>query len=159
MKHLHSKTGSFILTITKVVGKEENQSETQKSEYLSRKKTLHIKRKSPKLSSGKIIYSFSSFDSFYDFCIFLSKSAYKNKLSTFTASCKLYEYNSNYYLILSGINLCSEVLDFISHTITEFSSFVQSPELFERKILEYGNLISIDSSLSDCIKHFICPKS
>ncbi len=102
-----------------------------------KKKTVHIKRKSPKLRSSKTIYSFDSFDSFCDFCTFISQNVNQEEIKDFVTTSNLYEYNSSYYLILTNINLESPKIHFFCSTITEFAHFVEHSELFEKKIQEY----------------------
>lgn len=146
------KNGIFILTITKFEVKDKKPNETITS---LKKKNLHIKRKSPKLTSSKTIYSFDSFDAFCDFCNFLENSIFKKQLHEFAKSSDLYEYNSNYYLIFTGINLSSKVVGFIFPAISEFAHFVDNSELFERKIIEYGTPVIKDSAISTAIEFLI----
>lgn len=140
--------GHFILTITKFEHKTEER-------FLPRKKNLHIKRKSPKLNFDKTIYSFESFDAFCDFCNFLNNIIQDKQIGKFAKSSDLYEYNSNFYLILSNINVNSNNLDSICSSITEFAHFVNSSELFERKIKEYGRLIIENTALSTSLEYFV----
>ncbi len=140
--------GHFILTITKFEHKTEEK-------FLPRKKNLHIRRKSPKLNFNKTIYSFESFDAFCDFCTFLNDTLHERQISEFAKSSDLYEYNSNFYLILSEINTNSVNLDYICSSITEFAHFVNSSELFDRKIKEYGKLIVENNALATFMKHFV----
>lgn len=140
--------GHFILTITKFEHKTEEK-------FLPRKKNLHIRRKSPKLNFNKTIYSFESFDAFCDFCTFLNDTLHERQISEFAKSSDLYEYNSNFYLILSKINTNSVNLDYICSSITEFAHFVNSSELFERKIKEYGKLIAENDALATFMEHFV----
>lgn len=149
------KDGRFILTITKFEVREQRKDiDLNEVGTTSKKKTLHIKRKSPKLMCSKTIYSFDSFDSFCDFCNFLEKSNYKDQISEFAKSSDLYEYGSNYYLIFTGVNLDTDIVNFICMSITEFAHFVDNSELFERKIIEYGNLIIKDTAITTAIAHF-----
>jgi len=127
---------------------------------LQPKKTLHIKRKNSSFDKSKTIYSFDSFDSFCDFCTFVNKSKYKENLSSLSSSSDLYEYNSNYYLILTDINLESKALNFIYPVITEFAHFVDNnlvdnSELFENKISEFGKLIIKNSAITTCTQYFV----
>ncbi len=150
------KNSSFVLTITKFEHNDDTPSTNLHDEIKApqKKKSLHIKRKSPEFASSKTIYSFDSFDSFCDFCTFLQKSRFKNQLSTFAFASDLYEYNSNYYLIFTEIDLNSEVIKFICPTITEFAHFVDNSELFEKKITEYGKPIIKETALTTAIAHF-----
>ena len=102
-----------------------------------KKKNVNIRRKVQKPYAQKMLYSFESFDAFCDFCTFMNKTNYKSELSDFAKFASLYEYNSNYYLNLTGINLDTNLLEFLCPIITEFAHFVDNPELFERQITEY----------------------
>ena len=107
------------------------------------------------MNFDKTIYSFESFDAFCDFCTFLNNTLHERQISEFAKSSDLYEYNSNFYLILSDINTNSTNLDYICSSITEFAHFVNSSELFERKIKEYGKLIIENTALSTSLEYFI----
>lgn len=141
------KDGHFILTITKF----EHSPDEKPS---PKKKNVHIKRKNPTLNFEKTIYSFESFDAFCDFCTFLKNNLHENQISEFAKSSDLYEYNSNFYLVLSDINVASPNLKYICSSITEFAHFVNSSELFERKVKEYGKLIIKSSALLTCMEYF-----
>ncbi len=140
------KDGHFVLTVTKF--------ETNDEILPIKKKNLHIKRKSQALNSGKNIYSFESFDTFCDFCVFLRDTLHKNDFSKLFKSSDLYEYDSNYYLVLSDIDMSSPDLKYICSSITEFAHFVNSSELFESKLKEYGKLIIKSSAITTCMEHF-----
>jgi len=70
----------------------------------------------------------------------------------------LYEYNSNYYLIFSRIILEQAASKFICTTINEFAHFIENPELYERKITEYGKLIMKENAINTCIENFVLKK-
>lgn len=142
------KDGHFILTITKF---EHNIDEKTSI----KKKNLHIKRKSPTVNLEKTIYSFESFDAFCDFCTFLRDTMNKKQIFSLAKASDLYEYNSNYYLVLSDIDVSSESLKYICSSITEFAHFVNNSELFERKIKEYGRLVIKSSAIATCMEHFV----
>lgn len=139
--------GHFILTITKFEHKPEEK-------LPPKKKNIHIKRKSPSLNFDTTIYSFESFDAFCEFCTFLKDTLHEKQISELAKSSDLYEYNSNFYLVLNNINMSSKNLEYICSAITEFAHFVNSSELYERKIKEYGKLIIANSALSTCMKYF-----
>ena len=136
-----------MLTVTKFEHKDEEKTP-------QKKKNLHIKRKSPALNFEKTIYSFESFEAFCDFCTFLKDNLHENRISEFAKSSDLYEYNSNYYLILSNINVESPDLKYICSSITEFAHFINSSVLFERKIKEYDRLVINSSALTTCMQYF-----
>lgn len=101
------------------------------------------------------IYRFASFEAFCDFCGFLQNSIVKDEMGDIAKYSKLYEYNSNYYLILSKIVLEEAPSKFICTTINEFAHFVENPELYERKITEYGTLIMKENAINICIENFV----
>lgn len=140
--------GHFILTITKFEHKPDERA-------LLKKKNLHIKRKTPSLNFKKTIYSFESFDTFCEFCTFLRDTLNEKQILNFAKSSDLYEYNSNFYLIFSDINTSSKNLDYICSSITEFAHFVNSSELFERKVKEYGKLVIKSNAVSTCMEYFV----
>ena len=140
------KNGVFVLTITKF--------EHNNEKPPLKRKNLHIRRKNPDINLNKTIYSFDSFDTFCDFCTFLKNTLEEKEILDFSKKSDLYEYNSNYYLVLSNINLDSKVLKHICSSITEFAQFVNSSELFESKIKEYGKLVAENNALATCIEYF-----
>ena len=149
------KDGIFILTITKFEAKDKKRElKSNETNVNIKKNNLHIKRKSPKLTSSKTIYSFDSFDAFCEFCNFIEKSTFKSQLFEFAKSSDLYEYGDNYYLIFTEINLDSKVVNFIFPAITEFAHFVDNSELFERKIIEYGSPVIKTSAITTAIQYF-----
>lgn len=141
------KNGVFVLTITKFEHNEEK--------VVHKKKNVHFKRKSPTLNLSKTIYSFESFDTFCDFCTFLKDTLHERQISELAKTFDLYEYDLNYYLILSDINVSSPNLQYICSSITEFAHFVNSSELFERKIKEYGRPIIENTAIITCLKYFV----
>ncbi len=146
------KDGSFILTITKVA-QDENIYAPPK--IPSRKKVLHIKRKIPTVNTNKTIYRFENFDTFCDFCTFLSKSTYKDSIIELAKDTSLYEYNSSCYLILSNIHSQIDLIKFLAISITEFAYFVENPEIFERKLTEYGKPIIKNNAIVITSKYFL----
>ena len=71
-------------------------------------KKLYVKRKSINKKNKNIIYKFSSFDEFCEFCIYIN-NIFNNSLNAkkiFTNS-SLYLYNNTYYLVLKNFtNSC-----------------------------------------------------
>ena len=141
------KGGHFVLTVTKFEHTEENTLPVKK-------RNLHIKRKSDAPNSNKTIYSFESFDTFCDFCTFLRDTLNEREISKIAKTSDLYEYNSNFYLVLSEVDMSSPDLKYICSAITEFAHFVNSSELFERKLKEYGKLVIKSSAILTCMEHF-----
>ena len=105
------------------------------------------------LNPNKAIYCFNSFDEYCSFCSFLSNSIFKY-MDDFADSISLYEYSKKYYLVFSNIHINTNLLKSFCSSITEFAHFVDDAELFESKLLEYGNVIMNDNAIDTCIKHF-----
>lgn len=140
------KNGVFVLTITKF--------EHEEGKSNLKRKNVHIKRKNPTINLDKTIYSFESFDAFCEFCTFLRNTLDEEQILNFARESDLYEYNSNYYLILSNINVNSTSLKYICSSITEFAHFVNSSELFESKVKEYGKLVIEQNAILTCMEYF-----
>ena len=138
--------GNFILTVTRL------NKEKTKSTYKPKK--INIKRKISQLDSKKAIYCFDTFDEFLEYCEFL-KNNILIYLDDFSSSSKLYEYNFKYYLILEDIQINNNLLKSFSSSITEFAHFINNSDLFESKLLEYGNVIFMDNAIEQSFKHFI----
>lgn len=143
---LATSNGNFILTVTRI------NPERQKSTYKCKK--LNIKRKTCNLDCKKAIYCFETFDEFLDYCNFLKNDILKN-IENFTSHIKLYEYNSKYYLTLEDIKINSNLLKNFASSITEFAHFINDSDLFESKLLEYGNIIFKDNAITMSFKHFV----
>ena len=144
LEAIATSDGNFILTVTRL---------SQEVEKSSPKK-VQIKRKSNKPSKSLTIYKFDSFDCFCDFCTYLNTSPLKDLISKLKNS-KLYKYNENYYLSFYNINISLEKLKSLHLLITEFASFSNNTDLFERKLLEYGKIIIKSNAINTCIKHFV----
>ncbi len=141
--------GNFVLTVTRLEPDKNN-----KATY--NKKKVTIKRKSSPINARKAIYCFNSFDEFCSYCNFLNSNMLKN-MNAFADSITLFEYKEKYYLVFTNIVVNNSLLKLFCSSITEFASFVSDADLFESKLLEYGNVIMKDSAIDDCLKYF-CAK-
>lgn len=136
--------GNFIITITRV----------SSSTDLQKSKNLKIKRKVNNLSGNVAIYAFNSFDDFCDFCTYIKTANNLNLLITKIKKVVLYKYNSKYYLALNNFRASETILKSFCSSIVEFSSFVNNSNLFESKLLEYGEIIIKHNAISTYLKHF-----
>lgn len=137
--------GNFVLTVTRF--------ESERTNTTYRKKKVNIKRKVNEIDNKKAIYCFNTFDEYCSFCNFLNNNILKH-MNDFADSMSLFEYNSKYYLVISNIHINTNLLKTFCSSITEFASFIEEANLFENKLLEYGNLIMKDNAIDTCIKHF-----
>lgn len=144
LEAIATSEGNFILTVTRL---------SPEADKNFPKKVL-IKRKSNNPSKTLTIYKFDSFDCFCDFCTYLNTSPLKDLISKLKNS-KLYKYNENYYLSFYNINISLEKLKALHLLITEFASFSNNTDLFERKLLEYGKIIIKSNAINTCIKYFV----
>lgn len=137
--------GNFVLTVTRF--------ESERTNTTYRKKKVNIKRKVNEIDNKKAIYCFNTFDEYCSFCNFLNNNILKH-MNDFADSMSLFEYNSKYYLVISNVHINTNLLKTFCSSITEFASFIEEANLFENKLLEYGNLIMKDNAIDTCIKHF-----
>ena len=109
--------------------------------------------KSASTSSAYSIYQFSSFDNFEEFCRFLkiNKIGYINNLSK---SCILYKYGNYYYLSLYKVNSNYKKLALFYSSITEFSRFFSSKEVFVSALEEHGSVVIDNNAILLCQKYF-----
>mgnify|MGYP004628490991 CR=1 FL=1 len=143
---LATSDGNFVLTVTRI-----NPISTTK------KKKIHIKRKSQKINLETTIYCFSTFDEFCDFCIYLKHSKFNN-FSKFVDTISLFLYNEHYYLVLKNIHSDFALLKNFCSSITEFGHFVNNSHLFEHKLLEYGDIILPEDAILKCQQYFVTTK-
>jgi len=139
--------GNFVFTITKT-----SSPALPEGTVFTRKKP-HVKKKSFKLDSNAIIYSFQNFDEFCEFCNYIN-GCFLNESLKKLRNASLILYKNNYYLVLNSVKLSSSELKSYSYGISEFASFVRNEALFERKLKEYGSIIINKNAISTCLKYF-----
>lgn len=134
--------GNFILTVTRLPEKEKS------------KKQVKIKRKASLLNNSLVIYSFNSFDDYCEFCRYLSMNL-NSQIYLKLKKVSLCLYNSIYYLCIHINKSNLSIVKAINCEISEFGNSVSNPELFERKLLEYGKVIFKTNAISNCVKAFL----
>ncbi len=139
--------GDFVLTITRF-GKQE----ISNSVAVQKNKKVKVKRKSAKLNSENLVYSFKSFD---DFCLFSSFTKKIENFNTIAKNTVLYTYNSQYYLLFSKLNLEHDYIKKFYTLITEFGSYVNNSDLFANKLYEYGTVVLKNNAIKNCAKYFL----
>lgn len=135
----------FIFTITKFY--------PEKLQTMPLRKHLNVKRKVQNLDNNSIIYSFTSFDSFCDFAVFINKNSRIN-LKSIAKSISLYLYKNTYYLIVSNFDNNSNDLKLFTSEISEFTNQIHLSNNFEAKVLEYGKVIFKKNALQKCCNFF-----
>ena len=134
--------GKFILTVTRFSPEKEQ------------KRKVKAKRKNTIVENNLSIYKFATFEDYLDFCNYIKEnsnnSTYKN-LNKAT----LYKYASNYYLKIPLNNISLDSFKSIHCFIIEFATHISNSDLFERKLIEYGNVIFKTNAIFNCIKSFL----
>jgi negative regulator of genetic competence, sporulation and motility len=140
--------GHFVFTITKTTPA------ISEGISFSRKKP-QAKRKSFKLDTNAIIYSFRNFDEFCDFCKALHIEFLSHEsLKLICKNTALYFYNDAYYLLISGINANYKHLNVFFSVISEFTDRVNNYKNFDAKLVEHGKAIFKKNAISNTINIF-----
>jgi len=132
---LATSDGSFVLTVTRT--KEGKKELPKKLKATPKPKLLPLDKTIPTL-----VYRFNSFDDFYDLYNFIIIEDLNKIAKTFNKAI-LYSYNDNVYLLLKTSQKANikDVKPIIS-LINEFSNgIIQSSELFQNKLTEYGKIL------------------
>lgn len=135
--------GNFILTVTRDSEEESN----------SPRRKVHIKRKSIDFTKAVAIYAFSSFEDVFVFCKFIQNSPLYKVLSI-VQTISLYQYQSHYYLCFRNVIGSLEKLKSFCSSVTEFGTYVNNSDLFERKLMEYGTEIIGQNAIDVILEHF-----
>lgn len=130
-------SGIFTLTVTKTTN---TLNQTNIKNKL-RKQNYKLKRKNTNTPLDNSIYKFNSFDDICDFCKTSNITDFGNNV--------LYEFNSNYYLLVSSIPNCS---------ILEYATKERNVDLLLAKISEYGKKIIEKDALKIIKENFVKSK-
>ena len=136
----------FIITITRLDEDGDFESIHKYIKSKLKKSDLRIKKKSRKVCSTFIIYSFYSID---DICS-LSK-----RIDTFyTGENTLYKCRDIYYLVLTRTNLSTPTSKLLEISLNEFGKRVTNISFFEGYLNEYGEKIIECDALEVLRKYF-----
>ena len=146
---ISSFDGNFVFIITK-----SNTSSTFPPSFTTKKPIA--KRKTFKLNTNTIIYSFQNFDAFCDFCkaLYIEFLSHKS-LELICKNTSLYFYNNNYYLLISGINNNYEHLNVFFSVISEFTDRVDNCKNFDAKLVEHGKVIFKKNAIHNTLNIFV----
>lgn len=136
----------FEIIVTKVEDDKEFESIHKYIKSKLRKSDLSTKKRSKKVSTNIIIYSFSSFE---DLCQGVShiNPSYSNEGS-------IYKYNSNYYLVIPKnleTSITTEPLEII---LNEFGEKVSNSAFFEGFLDEHGEKLIDENALGIIRRYF-----
>ena len=137
---LFTSEGNFILTVTR------------DSCNLPKKK-IAVRRKSSILNNSIAIYSFAQFEDVISFCKYIYPLQNKHKLYV-SKNTSLIEFQDNYYMVFRSIKNNPQKLKLFGTTISEFGTYIQNSDLFERKLLEYGKKIIGSNAINTINKSF-----
>ena len=105
----------------------------------------------PRASS--ILYSFDDFEDVVAFCKFTKKNYLHQKIYL-DKNTVLFEYENKYYICFKNITGSLYALKRFCASISEFGKYIDSSELFERKIIEHGNEIIAKNAVGTIAKRF-----
>ncbi len=131
------KDGSFVFTVTKLV------------KIRGNKKAVKPKKIPKEKNSNYAIYKFESFDDFCNFCTYIKKSAAID-INAVSSKCELYLYSNDFYLSMTNINQDYEKIGVFYSSITEFSRFFSSKDLFASVLKEKGKLFIKHNAIKNC---------
>lgn len=141
---LQISSGDFVLIITRSLPQNEKSQD---------KKKIHIRRKRiNNFKENEAIYCFSTFDDFCCFSNFINSNHIK--FANIAKNISLYEYNNQYYLSFSNINLNYTDFKKVFSIITEFATYVSNADLFKRKLIENGKTIMKNNAIKIAIQYF-----
>ena len=146
---LASFDGNFVFTITKTTPS------LAATASFSRPKP-QAKRKTFKIDSNNIIYSFQNFDEFCEFCKALHIEFLSHEsLKLICRNTSLYFYKNTYYLLISGINTNYKHLNLFFSVISEFTDRIENYKNFDAKLIEHGKVIFKKHAISNTINIFV----
>lgn len=140
--------GNLVFTITKLL-----KLKSSRIAVTPRKISKKITRTDTK-DLNLIIYRFEDFDDFMHFCSYLKQINISN-IRNLSKSIELYTYNGYYYLALDSINDNYKDISRFYSSITEFSKYFSSKEMFVSVLKERGNLIIKNNAIVTCMKKFV----
>lgn len=128
LEGVSTSSGGMILTVTK-------NSATPKHNHTNTKIKPKIKatKKNNTLEMKDLIYKFDDFD---NICEFINRI--KNIRITYENS--LYEYNQNYYLVLSCSENDEKIYKKLLFVLSDYATFASNVSI-KNKLNEYGNMI------------------
>lgn len=140
--------GNLVFTVTKLLKLKSSRIAVTPRKIP--KKIVH--NDSPDLNL--IIYKFENFDDFAHFCSYLRQIKICN-IRTFAKETLLYSYNGYYYLVARSVNESYKDISRIYSSITEYSKYFSSKEMFVSVLKERGKLIIKNNAIVTCMKKFV----
>lgn len=135
----------FIVTITRIDEDGDFESIHKYIKNRFKKNELKSKRRTQKLLSTLLLYSFDDLD---DVC-----SLSRNICSVYTGESTLYKLHNTYYLLLAGVNTSDPRTKHLDVILGEYGSRVTNVNFFEGYLNEYGEKI-IDEDAVKVLNEF-----
>ena len=139
---LATAEGNFILTVTRSL--------PEGGKLVSRR--ICGRKKDTNISNKYAIYCFNTFDDFCNACESFDINFVKAVNLSLKLS-RLYLYNQKYYLVLK-IKYNNNTITNLHCRIAEFSSYQKYSNIFENRLIEYGNIIIKDKAFNKIKKYF-----
>lgn len=139
------ETEGFVVIITKLDEEGDFESIQKYIKNRFKKTDLKIKKKSQKICSSIVIYSFSNFD---DLCLLSSRIRH-----IYTGESTLYRLKDIYYLILSKTACTINNIKSFESLLDEYGMKIKNTSFYEGYLEEYATKI-IDSNAVDIINSY-----
>lgn len=146
LEALATSSGNFVLTVTRILPSTNTDSSKRKVK-VKRKSTSNIK------CNNCAIFSFDTFDDFYDYGVSLTSNLSK-QIKDLIGNTKLYLYNNTYYLIIDKLPDNLEFVKLFSSSLLEFGKFVSDSNTYKNKIIECGEIIIKKNAILCCNNKF-----
>ena len=98
---------------------------------------------------------FGTLNNFIDFCNYIKNSKSDFKENIISIKSYLYCYNNTYFLLLKNINNSYKNNKNFNSLVSEFANYISYSNLFENKLLEYGDIIIKNNAIEKGIKYFV----
>lgn len=126
-------TEGFVVTITKLEEEGDFESIQKYIKNKFKNTDLRMKKKTRKICSTIMVYSFACFDDLLDLC--------RNIEFIYPGDSTLYKYRDTYYLLLTKNTDLTSNIKLLETLLNEYGNKVQNVNLYEGYLNEYGEKI------------------
>lgn len=135
----------FVIFITKLDEEDDFESIQKYIKNRFRRSDLRVKKKSQKLCSSIVIYSFEQIDHLVDLCIILK--------NIYSGSSTLYKLKSTYYMIFTKNTYSISNLKYFESLLNEYGKKVFNTSYYEGYLEEYAQKI-IDANAVEVLSSY-----
>lgn len=136
----------FVITITKIVAEGEFESIHKYINSKLRRSDLRVKRRTKKLYSALLVYSFKDFD---DLCALT-----RELKPIYNGESNLYKCKDTYYLMLIKNSFSVSSIKKLEVLLGEYGNRISNVNFFEGYLNEYGTKIIADNALEVLSSYF-----